>query len=433
MQLKQNLNNFIYRYMKNNGKFEIVGGNKLYGEIINQTSKNATLPIMSASLLACDIVKIIDYPNISDVHNMAKILKCLNVNMTFEDKVMVLNTKNAIYNDINCDLMKTMRSSIFLLGAMLARFKHATMSLPGGCDIGARPIDIHIDAFKKLGVKVKENNGLIDFDAKVSRAKKIKLRLPSVGATENIIQFACLLKGKTTIINAAKEPEIVDLCNFLSLIGAKIFGAGTDKITIYGVDRLHGGIYRPSGDRIVAGTIMGAVAVAGGDVTIRNAVPYQNLNFIKKLTLMGCQIDYKNDIIHISRENPLTSIKEISTGYYPDFPTDLQSIMLAVSCYASSDTQIVENVFERRFLTVKELIKMGAKIDCISDKEIVVKPSKLRGNKVKALDLRGGAGLVVAGLGAKGKTIVNNARFVDRGYDHLEEMLSNLGANIKRT
>ena len=274
--------------------YEILPCKELKGTIKNQTSKNATLPIMSASLLCEGIVHLKDYPNITDVENMIKILKKIGVKIKKQNNGIILNTKTANCSEIDCELSKTMRSSLFLLGSMLSRFKSVMLTLPGGCMIGKRPIDIHIFALKKLGVKVTFIGEQVFFDAKNAKANKIKLKIPSVGATENIIQFASKLKGKTTILNPAKEPEVVDLCNFLNLMGAKILGAGTDKITIYGVDSLKGVKYTPIGDRIVSGTIMTAVAVCGGDVTIHNACPYQNQKIIEILRSMGCQIDYKN-------------------------------------------------------------------------------------------------------------------------------------------
>ena len=418
--------------MKKNS-FEIEKCNGLYGEIKNQTSKNATLPIMSASLLCDETIKILDVPKITDVNNMVKILKKIGVKVKKDGKDVVINPTNAKKNEIDCKLSKTMRSSIFLLGSMLARFGEATITMPGGCNIGKRPIDIHINALKQLGVEVTNNSDCIYFKVKNAKPSTIKLKIPSVGATENIIQFACKLKGVTTIINPAREPEVVDLCNFLNQMGAKILGAGTNKITIYGVDRLSCTTYRPVGDRIVAGTIMIAVALAGGDVTITNAVPYQNIKLIKIMRQMGCQIDFKNDIIHIVRDNDLHSVKQIKTGFYPEFPTDLQSMMLVLSCICKGKTKINERVFENRFLIVPELIKMGAKIKTINDSKVeILGADELNASNLQAKELRGGASLVLSGLVAQGKTVVENAYYVDRGYEILEEMLNSLGAKIRR-
>lgn len=414
-------------------KFIINGGNKLYGTIKVQTSKNATLPIMSASLLTTESVKINSCPDILDVQNMIKILKKLGAKVERIGDDYIID--NSQIDDICLDynLCKTMRSSIFLLGSILARFKTMSLTMPGGCKIGERPIDIHIDAFKRLGVKVVELDDFIFFNAEHAKANKIKLKIPSVGATENIVQFASTLKGKTTIYNAAREPEVVDLCNFLIKMGANIKGAGTNKITIFGVDRLKGVEYRPIPDRIVLGTLLIATAICGGIIQINNAILNQNEKLINILLRMGCQINIKNDIITISRETPLKSIKSVSTGYFPDFPTDLQSLMLTLSCIVEGKTQINEKIFENRFLIVDELKKMGAKIQIIDNHTAIVEGvHKLSANKIKALDLRGGASLVLAGLAAEGRTIIENVHFIDRGYCHLESMLASLGADIKR-
>jgi len=419
--------------MNNNEVFEIIGGNKLNGEITVQTSKNAVLPIMSASLLFNGEVEINNVPKITDVKNMIKILKGLGCLVELADNRLKIDSKTADNTSINCELMNSMRSSLFLLGPLLSRFKTCMISKPGGCDIGTRPIDIHISSFKSLGVEIKSVGEMILFDATKAKSGKIKLRMASVGATENIIQFACLLKGRTTILNAAREPEVVDLCNFLNLAGAKILGAGTSKITIYGVDKLKNTKYTPIGDRIVAGTIMCAVAVCGGKVTINNSSAHENKKIIEKLVEMGCQINIKNDIITISRDKPLKSCKEIITGCYPDFPTDMQSLMLTVSCFAEGETQIKETLFENRFLTVEELNKMGSNINIISDRIVQVNGVKqLNGCNLISKDLRGGASLVIASLAANGKSKIENIHFIDRGYENIEEMFSALGAQIKR-
>ncbi len=413
-------------------KYIIQGGNPLFGKLRVQTSKNATLPILAASIMASGVVEIKNYPHITDLNNMLSILKELKVDIIQTEKTLKLDAKNADNSQMDFALMKTMRSSIFLLGSMLARFKTATITQPGGCKIGARPIDIHLSGLKQMGVKIVELGEAIFFDASKTHAARIKLKIPSVGATENLIQFACLTKGKTVLINVAREPEIVDLCNFLNKMGAKISGAGTSKITILGVDELKSTQYTPIGDRIVAGTYMIATAICGGKITLTNAVPEQNQNLIEKLKRIGCQIKIENDIITISREGSLSTCGEISTGYYPDFPTDLQSQMLVLSCLAKGETLVHENVFENRFLIAPELRKMGAIVSLINNKFASVVGWKLCGAKLIAQDLRGGASLVLAGLGAKGATEVSNIGFIERGYENFEQNLASLGANIKR-
>ena len=413
-------------------KLEIVGGNKLFGTFKNQTSKNAVLPIMSASIMSSGVVKINQVPDIVDVTNMKKILRKLGVKIKKQKNDLILDPREIKNFKVDENLSKTMRSSIFLLGALLSKFKVANITLPGGCTIGARPIDLHIEALKKLNVLVTEHEKGFSFDATHARAGKVKLKIPSVGATENVVQFAITLSGKTTIYNPAREPEVVDLCNFLNAMGAKIVGAGTKKITIYGVDSLNGAQYKPIKDRIVAGTIMVATAITKGSVTIIDGCAKENKSLIKILSSMGCQIDIKNDIINVSREGELKNTN-IVTGYFPKFPTDLQSIMLPLLCLAEGESKVKEKVFENRFLMVKELNRMGANITLFDAQTALVRGSTaLRGRTVKATDLRGGAGLVVAGLVAKGKTIVSDVHYIDRGYDHIENMLFSLGADIRR-
>lgn len=416
-----------------NEVFEIVGGNKLNGTIKVQTSKNAVLPILAATIITPGVFKILDCPNIVDVNNMITILETFGAKVEKDTTGYIIDTKNIDITKLDCELCKTMRSSLFLLGSMLARCGRAIITEPGGCKIGARPIDIHLKSLKHLGVKITEVEDKIYFDSSKAHAGKVKLKLPSVGATENLVEFACKLKGKTTIYNAAKEPEVVDLCNFLNKMGAKIVGAGTTKITIYGVDNLTPVIYTPISDRIVAGTIMCGVAICGGNVVLTNAVAEHNLNLIDKLKSMGCVITYNNTTIHIVSNKKLTSVGEISTGYFPDFPTDEQSLMFVTSCLAKGQTEIKENIFENRFLTLPELKKMGANV-LQKDKNSVtiIGVGELSATKLTALDLRGGASLVLAGLVAKGKTTVENIAYIDRGYEKLENMFASLGANIKR-
>ena len=413
-------------------KLEIVGGNRLFGTFKNQTSKNAVLPIMSASIIAEGVVEIRQVPDILDVTNMKKILRKLGVKVTKKKDSLLLDSSKISRFQVDENLSKTMRSSIFLLGALLSRFKEAHITFPGGCKIGNRPIDLHIDALKKLNVKVIEDESGFFFDGRSAKPNKIKLKIPSVGATENIVQFAVKLKGITEIFNPAREPEVVDLCNFLNSMGAKIVGAGTKKITIYGVDSLFGIQYTPIKDRIVSGTIMIATALTKGKVTIIDGCAKENESLIKILSSIGCKIDLENDIIKVSRKGELKNIN-IVTGYFPKFPTDLQSIILPLLCVAEGNSKVQELVFENRFLIAKELNRMGANISLSNAHTALVRGlSAPRGRTVKATDLRGGAGLVLAGLIAKGKTIISDVHFIDRGYDHIEHMLSSLGANIRR-
>lgn len=420
----------IYKY---EDRLKIRGGSRLNGEITVQTSKNACLPILSASIISNGVVRIDSCPDILDVQNMIEILAELGVSVRKSDNDYILDSRSLNLNHLDFNLCKTMRSSIFLLGAILTRCDSVMLTTPGGCNIGERPIDIHLKAFKKLGVTIRQMGEYIFLNAKNAHAGKVKLKLPSVGATENIVQFASTLKGKTTIYNAAREPEVVDLCNFLSKMGAKIIGAGTKKITIYGVDRLHGTEYTPIQDRIVAGTILCAVAITGGNVRLKYSNSTQIRKLIEILSRMGCQINVKSDIIELTSDGNLHSIAKVETGYYPDFPTDLQSIMLTLCALVHGETEIVERVFESRFLIVPELVKMGANIEVFSNRRVkVVGVDSLSGACLQAKELRGGASLVLAGLRAKGETIIDNVHFIDRGYEQIESMFTSLGADIER-
>ncbi len=417
---------------QNGDTYIIHGGKQLNGRVRVQTSKNATLPMLTASLMCPGQVIINDYPHITDLDNMLEILKGLKVNITKTQNRLILDTSKADNSHIDMCLMKTMRSSIFLLGSMLARFKTATIIQPGGCKIGARPIDIHLNGLRQMGVKISEIGGQICFDASNAHSARIKLKIPSVGATENLVQFACLTKGKTVLTNVAKEPEIVDLCNFLISMGAKIKGAGTSKISILGVSELKNTQYTPIEDRIVAGTLLIATAICGGKICLTNANHNHIANLIEKLKQIGCQIEIENDIIKLTSDGKLLSPGAISTGFYPDFATDLQSQMMVLSCVANGETEIFEHLFENRFLIVPELQKMGAIISVINNKHASVVGGKLHKADVTANDLRGGASLVLAGLCAKGVTTVKNVHFIDRGYENFEQILTSLGAKIKR-
>ena len=415
-----------------NDKFIVVGGNELRGEVSVQTSKNAVLPILAGSILCDKPLTLNNVPNILDVNNMFNILRDLGVKLEYVDKNCYIDASNVNKVTLNQDLCKTLRSSIFLLGPLLARFKQAVISYPGGCDIGNRPIDLHLSGLEKLGVKIIKRHSLIYCDARNMKSGTIQLDFPSVGATENLMMSAVFLKGTTRLINVAKEPEIVDLQNFLNSIGCDISGAGTAEITINGVNKLHSTQYTPISDRIVEGTLMIATAIAGGEVTLKNANWENNQSLIAKLSSVGCQIDTKNDIIHITSKGRLPSIDLIDTQVYPGFPTDMQAQMMSLQAISDGVSIMCENVFENRYKHAKELIKMGANI-ILRDRVAVVKGvNELTGAPVDATDLRAGAGLVLAGLKANGYTTINNVYHIDRGYENFENILTSLGANIKR-
>ncbi len=413
-------------------KFIIIGGNSLNGCINVQTSKNSILPILAGCVLCDKQVVIKKVPKLLDIDNMFKILQGIGVKIVEGDDECIIDSSNICSNTLNQDLCKTLRSSIFLLGALLARTRQAVISYPGGCDIGNRPIDLHLTGLEELGVKILKRHSLIYCDAKDMHSGTVQLDFPSVGATENLMMASVFLNGVTILNNVAKEPEIVDLQNFLNSMGCKISGAGTSQITIEGVNNLHSTQYTPISDRIVEGTLMIATAITGGNVVLKNANYKNNESLIAKLSSVGCQIDVKSDIINITSKGRPQSIDLIDTQVYPGFPTDLQAQMMALQSVSDGVSIICENVFENRYKHAKELNKMGANI-ILRDRVAVIKGvDELTGAPVDAYDLRGGAGLVLAGLKAKGYTTVNNIYHIDRGYDHFENILSELGADIKR-
>ena len=415
-----------------NDKFIIVGGAELCGEVAVQTSKNAVLPILAGSILCDKPIIIKNVPNILDVNNMFNILRDLGVKIDYINKDCYIDASNINTFTLNQDLCKTLRSSIFLLGPLLARFKQATISYPGGCDIGNRPIDLHLGGLESLGVKIIKRHSLIYCDARNMTSGVVQLDFPSVGATENLMMSAIFLNGTTKLINVAKEPEIVDLQNFLNGMGANISGAGTAEITINGVNKLHSTQYTPISDRIVEGTLMLATAICGGNIVLKNSNFKNNQSLITKLSSVGCQIDTKNDIIHITSKGRLPSIELIDTQVYPGFPTDMQAQMMALQTISEGVSIMCENVFENRYKHAKEFVKMGANI-ILRDRVAVVKGiPELMGAPVDATDLRACAGLVLAGLKANGYTTINNIYHIDRGYENFENILTGLGANIKR-
>lgn len=329
------------------------------------------------------------------------------------------------------DLMRQMRSTVILAGAILGRFKEVTISYPGGCDIGARPIDLHLSAFRKMGIQVEERAGFIKCSCDKITSADINLDFPSVGATENIILAATLAEGTTIINNAAMEPEIVDLANCLNRMGAKIQGAGSNIIKITGVKKLNSASYKIMPDRIEAGTFLCAAAVTGGKIKVNNIVPEHLIPVIYKLEETGCNLKIEKNSIEIEAPKKLKAI-EVKTMPYPGFPTDLQQIFGSILTTAKGTSVIIENIFENRFKYLNELIRMGAKITTEGRTAIITGRRRLSGATVKGSDLRGGAGLIIAALAAKGKTTVENIDFVLRGYENLDEKLNILGANIKR-
>lgn len=413
-------------------QFCIHGGTPIHGHISIGTSKNATLPILAGSLLASEKVVITNVPQFSDIHNMLKIIRGLGVKVLFRKGRVYIDPTTKKSTNPNPKYTKQIRSSIFLLGPMLAKWKKVTIAYPGGCKIGARPIDIHLDGLQALGAKIEEKEGFIICDGQDMKANNITLRFPSVGATENLMMASVFLRGTTTLSNVACEPEIVDLANFLKSMGAKIEGAGTSKITITGVKRLRGTKYRPIPDRIITGTYLLACAIAGGELQLSNCVPEHNEILIAKLNKSGCQIRVKNDIICIASPKVRHKVESITTGVYPNFPTDLQSLYLVYACLGKGKCKVVETVFENRFGTVCDLNRMGTKIKVKGNTAYIKGVKEIQGKQVWATDLRAGAALVLAGMRAKGQTIVEDIYHVDRGYEKMEDVLQSVGADIIR-
>lgn len=414
------------------GEFIINGGNRLCGEIEVQGAKNTILPLFAASLLTEEPVVISNVPSLVDVDNMIKILENLGVKVVKNDKSTRIEAAVLTSCDIPNFLAKELRSSVFLLGSVLARTGYAKVAYPGGCDIGLRPINIHIKGLRDLNVRIEESAGYIFCDAADMRGGEVFLDYPSVGATENLILASATAKGDTVLHNAACEPEIVDLGNFLNKMGAKIRGAGTPTVEISGVNSLRGTDYRAMPDRIVAGTYAIAAAVTGGDILLKGANPRDIQSLLTNLSKTSCIITQNSDNIHIKAEERLRSIPEVVTEPYPGFPTDLQAPMMTLLTVSDGKSVIRENIFENRFRHVGELVKMGAKITVDGRDALIDGVDRLKGAEVYAKDLRGGAALVLAGLNAQGTTVVRNVRHIDRGYESMEKTLKKLGADIHR-
>lgn len=410
----------------------IRGGRKLEGEIRVHSAKNAVLPILAASILTDEKTILTECPDLVDVGYMGDILEMLGCCVRRAAGGMTVDPQGLCSWEMPDALSKKIRSSIFMLGPIIARFRRATVTYPGGCEIGLRPIDLHLSGLRQLGVKISEEGGMIHCDGGAMRSGTVHFDYPSVGATENVMMAAVLLKGRTLVHNAAREPEIVDLQHFLNAMGAKISGAGTHTISIEGTDTLHGVEYQPMPDRIVAGTLMAAAAASGGCIHLTN-VPVQEMYAVfSKLREMGCVISEKDDSAMFSAPARLNAFHLLQTQPHPGFPTDMQVQMLALAAMAKGTSVIVENVFENRFTHAGDLNRMGADVIVNGRTAIVKGVEKLFGTKVAARDLRGGAALAIAGLKAEGETLVEHAELIDRGYERLENMLSALGADVRR-
>ena len=409
--------------------FRVRGGRALKGGVRVGGAKNAVLPVLAACIMCPEPILLRDVPYILDVENMLDILRTLGVTCRREGHEVTIDAGGADGFSMPEHLSKQLRSSIFMMGSILTRFGRATVTYPGGCEIGLRPIDLHLKGLQALGARIREEHGMIHCDGADMRGGEVHLDFPSVGATENVMMAAVRLRGTTRIFNAAREPEIVDLARFINLMGGCVRGAGGPTVTIEGVSGLHGCSFTPMPDRIVAGTLLCAAAITRGEATLDNVRAGDLTDVIDKLRMSGSRIETGSGSIRI--ETPRVRAFRASTQPYPGFPTDMQAQMMALACTACGTSMIVENVFESRFNHAAQLTRMGAEI-WLHDRTAVICGGRLEGAHVSARDLRGGAALVLAGLAARGETVVENAGVIDRGYERLEDMLGALGADIER-
>lgn len=414
-------------------KLIIDGGEVLDGELEIQSAKNAALPIIAACILTDEPVVIEKCPRLKDIDAMLNIMRHLGCTAEFSGERLTVCCTTPELNVINAELTGKLRSSIFILGSILSRCRRAYISHPGGCEIGLRPIDLHISGLKALSVKIEDDGGVICCDGRDMKSAIVSLDFASVGATENLMMAGALLDGETIIVNAAREPEIVDLAEFINAMGGDVSGAGGSIVRVRGVKKLHGCTYTPMPDRICAGTFLTAAAVTGGSVVIKNAVAehlYAVTDRLKKTGAKVCTL--RGGAIRLASDGIIRAIHKLETNVYPAFPTDMQPQFTALLTRAVGSSVIVENLFENRFGYTAELVKMGAHITVRDRVAVVDGVWRLHGASVKACDLRGGAALVIAALAAEGRTEVFGAEHIDRGYEDIERLLVALGAKISR-
>lgn len=411
-------------------KFVIEGANKISGSIKVHSSKNAILPLLAASLLSNDKVEILDVPLLEDIKILLQLLVYCGCDVKIENNNLQI-TPDIKNGDINVDGVNKLRASILLLGSLLARGKKVIIGMPGGCNIGTRPIDLHIKGLSQLGAEIKLNQGYIEAKVKKLKGAKVYLDFPSVGATENIMIAAVLAEGETIIENAATEPEVVCLANFLNSMGAKVMGAGTDTIRILGVKKLFGCSFVPIPDRIEAGTYMAMAAMCGGELELTNVICEHIRPIIAKFKESGVKVYEGENAVCVEAPDRILAT-DIKTLPYPGFPTDMQAPMMSMLSIAKGTSVVIETIFENRFLHVGELVKMGANIKVEGRVAVVEGVKKLKGAKVEAKDLRGGAALVLAALCAEGVTEIEGIFHIDRGYFEFEKNISSLGGKIKR-
>ncbi|EEL48397.1 MULTISPECIES: UDP-N-acetylglucosamine 1-carboxyvinyltransferase [Bacillus cereus group] len=413
-------------------KIIVRGGKRLNGTVRVEGAKNAVLPIIAAALLASDGKNVLsEVPVLSDVYTINEVLRHLNAEVVFENNQVTIDASKELNIEAPFEYVRKMRASVQVMGPLLARNGRARIALPGGCAIGSRPIDQHLKGFEAMGAKVKVGNGFVEAYVDELKGAKIYLDFPSVGATENIMSAATLAKGTTILENAAKEPEIVDLANFLNAMGAKVRGAGTGTIRIEGVDKLYGANHSIIPDRIEAGTFMVAAAITGGDILIENAVPEHLRSITAKMEEMGVKVIEENEGVRVIGPSKLKAV-DIKTMPHPGFPTDMQSQMMALLLHADGTSMITETVFENRFMHVEEFRRMNADIKIEGRSVIMNGPNNLQGAEVAATDLRAAAALILAGLVSEGYTRVTELKHLDRGYVNFHEKLAALGATIER-
>ena len=412
-------------------KYIIKGGSRLYGEVDVAGSKNATLPILAATIISGKTTELYNVPEIEDVKITLQILEKLGCKIKKEKTKLIINSRDIRSTEIPEDLMRKLRSSVIIVGALITRFKNVKFSYPGGCDIGARPIDLHLKSFERIGIKINENSRYVECKCDKIESKIIELDFPSVGATENIILASILGEHEIIINNAAREPEIADLAKFLNKIGARISGVGTNVIKIVGVKSLKNGSYKIMPDRIEAGTLLIAGAITGGMVKINNVIPKHISPLISKLIEIGCEIKCFENSVAINAKKRLESI-DIKTMPYPGFPTDLQPQLSTLLTLSKGTSIITENIFENRFKFMQEIQRLGAKAVINGNTMIIKGVKNLHGANVEATDLRGGAALVLAGMSAKGITKIDKLEYLLRGYENFDKKLNDLGANIIR-
>ena len=415
-------------------KLLIKGGSELHGEIYASGSKNSALPILAASLLADTPLKVGNLPHLNDVTTMLELLGSMGVDVMLSDEMEVQVDTSSI-NNLNAryELVKTMRASILVLGPLLAKFQKAIVALPGGYAIGSRPVNLHIDAMRAMGadVSIEDGNIVASVEGRLKGAK-ILFEPVSVTGTENVIMAACLAEGTTVIENAAREPEVIDLANCLIGMGAQIEGAGSDVITVNGVERLNGTTFSVMPDRVEVGTYLTAVAMTGGRVKIKQAKPEYLSSVITKLESAGALITLEDDSVAISMQQDKPKAVSLTTGPYPSFPTDMQAQFVSLNSIAEGNSTVTETVFENRFMHVQEIARMGGNITLKGNTAVIEGIGRLKGAPVMATDLRASASLVLAGLVAEGATIIDRIYHIDRGYERIEEKLKMLGADIER-